>query len=306
MFSKLFGCCAKGTYNAELYEVVDGLKHGTASSATTTDTESTKSTPEKKRFGFLHRLRHRRTKEEEILLYEKRYLRKFLRHYAMYINGMSVEQMRIARRLVGISMLGETAATSSSQSQSSQGDKDGANFCAYCCHCFGCAREKATNAKVGPKPGIVEPENEGLKTEEVNNGEREPGGIVAEAKRVVDRIRKENARKQQMGTPPEEVQGDQGHDEKVAEVGTEKTERVPAGDDPKPLGSNEEVESIKNDTVEETTKSVKIAETKEAEIVSETESEDDQDEMLSIIRRGQYVSFDQPECDVEADCRGNM
>ncbi|XP_055538432.1 uncharacterized protein LOC129725967 [Wyeomyia smithii] len=44
------------------------------------------------------------TKEEEILLFEKRYLKKFLRFHKLYITGMTLEEMRVAKRFQEVSM----------------------------------------------------------------------------------------------------------------------------------------------------------------------------------------------------------
>ncbi|KXJ82446.1 hypothetical protein RP20_CCG013666 [Aedes albopictus] len=295
MFSKLFGCCAKGTYSAELYEIEDERN---CAIDMLTGSDSAEKAPNKKRGGFLRW--HRRTQEEQIIHYEKRYLKKFLRHYRMYVTGMTVDQMRMARRLVTMTMLGGDSSTSSQD----RGDEK--NFCTFCCHCFGCAgrRNPAGNAIAQADPKPVEAANELVANQvtPVSGGGAVPSRIVAEAKRVMDQIRQENAQKQT--GPPETVaaNGDGGGEGQVCEQ-TTADEGVKTAEEPKTEVQRTMDEEIKPVVIQTTSGDKRPSSAEEGDPDNaESEPDSDDDEMLGFIGQGRYVSFEQPDCGVE-DCR---
>ncbi|XP_058830871.1 uncharacterized protein LOC131689649 [Topomyia yanbarensis] len=71
----------------------------------------------------------RRTKEEEILLLEKRYLKKYLRYYKLYVHGMTLEKMRIAKRFLEASLEPEERLVDEMASSLSQSGTQCTCFC---------------------------------------------------------------------------------------------------------------------------------------------------------------------------------
>ncbi|XP_038113270.1 uncharacterized protein LOC119767804 isoform X2 [Culex quinquefasciatus] len=65
--------------------------------------------------SFLQRIFHRPSKEEEILLLERRYLKRYLRHYKLYLDHMTLPEMRLAKRCVEESTSSESSTSPTSR-----------------------------------------------------------------------------------------------------------------------------------------------------------------------------------------------